>query len=418
MSTDYNLQTYASDLLKYRTQNSSNQQIYDKVLQDNNNEIINALGGMQTIIQLCLTNPNAKNEIDYSHFMLLQSIMNKNNITLDTKDKKDNTHSNTSKMQHPANSNDMIISDLSQFRKTSIIFTADTQNNLYFRLFSDHIAEIISYNVLQTKWYPLTMISFIAINGVISLIYDTFYGRDMIYYIFLYSTYVACTIVTCSYTLSVNISIFKLIIERFDFWFKMYNVILFLTSWHWIIYISEYRKDHNAPGGIHSALTCLVSFSVFFWSFVLDGIAVSAKIKKIAILTLSIYCVVTIIVGYFTYYDVFWDPFESFDFKHTRINFKNIYLSSSFNLVLFVMKPIINDVVRCFRRKIGGKNKSINQNDGRGINGQNSDERCTTVFKRPYIHWKRKDVRAIRELQAMSSMSTPNGTNHALQMGV
>ena len=43
----------------------------------------------------------------------------------------------------------------------------------------------------------------------------------------------------------------------------------------------------------------------------LDGIAISSRIKKIAIFVLSVYFAVVIVVGYSTYYDVFWNPFES-----------------------------------------------------------------------------------------------------------
>ena len=89
--------------------------------------------------------------------------------------------------------------------------------------------------------------------------------------------------------------------------------------------------------------------------------------------------------------DVVWNPFQSFEYS--EISFKSVFISCSMNLALFVLKPFLSSMMRGIRRRIcvtsDHDNETMNENINHDIEEHkvSNYQRCSSVYKRPYLHW-------------------------------
>ena len=116
--------------------------------------------------------------------------------------------------------------------------------------------------------------------------------------------------------------------------------------------------------------------------FVFDALLAPAIVKTVITAQFSCVAVYYIVHAYFSYDDVLWNPLESFNFQHTEISFKNLYMSSLLNIVLFMSKPIFSKIARCVRDR--GKIRSSNES-GNNHSVKMNLERCALIHKRPHL---------------------------------
>ena len=81
--------------------------------------------------------------------------------------------------------------------------------------------------------------------------------------------------------------------------------------------------------------------------------------------------------------NAYWNPFERYNFKYSKIDFKSIFVSSQINLCLFMLKPIFSQINRKMRRcTLHKKNARESTKDHESL-----VQRSFVLYKRPYIHW-------------------------------
>ena len=128
-------------------------------------------------------------------------------------------------------------------------------------------------------------------------------------------------------------------------------------------------------------------FSAFILVFCIDGLYIPNKTKKLILGIMSISGLAMTIRTYFRMGEVEWNPFEDYNFSHTQISFKSLFLSSSGNLVLFLAKPILSDMMRYLRRKCCVWNPA-NVPDSSNHRNRVVKERCVGLYKRSHVRWQ------------------------------
>ena len=209
---------------------------------------------------------------------------------------------------------------------------------------------------------------------------------------------VTAVVLSCSYLLSVNGTLFKLILQTFDFWFKMYNLFVYLIL---SIYIRSNMISTSIGGGNkkidnldastwgYSIFTGIATFLIFFWMFLLDATLLSTTTKNVSILLLCFYFSYYGFVVYFTIDDMNWNPFSSYNnvSLYTNINVKLLFISALLNMEIFILKPMIGVLARSLKRRLCCKTTlSILEN-----NNMTELQECRTIYKRPTIKWKNID---------------------------
>ena len=75
-----------------------------------------------------------------------------------------------------------------------------------------------------------------------------------------------------------------------------------------------------------------------------------------------------------------YNPFDEENFQYSNISFKNLYLSSMFNIGLFVGKSLIIQFIRgCYYKLRRDRNRQTNDKD--------QYQTCSLIYKRPKIEW-------------------------------
>ena len=112
------------------------------------------------------------------------------------------------------------------------------------------------------------------------------------------------------------------------------------------------------------------------------------KIKR-KIVSMYIILFVPFVIGqYFLYEDVFYNPFEHYNFTHTRFSVKSVFLGSYVNMLLFIAKPIIIDITRWFQRLTGCT--KVKHSDSSLSSSNQQFERLVCPYKRCKVKWQTK----------------------------
>ena len=207
-----------------------------------------------------------------------------------------------------------------------------------------------------------------------------FFDYDAIYYSLTIGAYSITSFASLSYIFSANFSIIVFIIQTFDFWYKMYNMTLFIVS----AYFINLSFTENIIYYVTVSFTIICAYG---FSFIFDAISIQTKYKNLFIITAVSWGVYVALNVYFSVDDDHstWNPFEKYNFQHSKINFKSILVSSQINLCLFMLKPIFIQISRKIRRFICN-NQNIRQN--LNIKDYSSFIQSSYVlYKRPYVHW-------------------------------
>lgn len=270
-----------------------------------------------------------------------------------------------------------------EYEKSSIVINIDAKNNLYFKYLSPSVADFMYYNVLLNKWYPIVSMTIAATFAILAEIFryfiDEYYG-----FLFLCIGYITVFMITLSYAFSANIEIVYLIIQTFDFWFKLWNLVLFAIS---ILILFNYGIYHwPAYFQICVISTTLCIFCVLF---IIDSINIANnKVKNGIIIFIAMYCVYQTVQSYFTDPDILYNPFQRYDIDESQISFKSVFMSSLTNLGLFIMKPVLSKVAK--KILIQSKICNFKRMQNAGPNNNAKYDRCGLIYKRPKLHWNNK----------------------------
>ena len=304
----------------------------------------------------------------------------------------------------------LVVSNIYQFYTNKVIIKADATQNIYFKHLTREKASYLLYNIILTKWYPVAVLILVGWLLFLSVACSWFVSDEdianTIYYSLRSIVYIIDVIFCLSCVFASNFVIFNLVIQSFDFWFKMYNLILFLIS---VFVLNSSQAEYEWPI-LPLILQCCATFMIFFMSFILDAVAHSYKLKTIVCSIVSIYYFWRAVVVYFTYKPMLWDPFENTFGKsnHTSIDFKSLNIASLMNLIIFILKPVLGKIMR----KIGqiccnaNYNRTFSQPDEFvADNTKEKYQRCSGIYKKPKIYWLNKNKRMYNS-QEISSTST------------
>ena len=388
----------------------TNGDVYQKILVDCQNDIIENIGGLNTMIQLCLTHDQFCTDTYESQFDSFRNLMESKLEHLESKESQDtiqmrdddynDIYPNHTPITIDQNvcrktiankkTTKTIVPNLEEFYRHSIAMVAYCSDNLYFVYLSKENAKYICYHILHTKIYPIIMITIgilFAFCGQVSWIVS---GYSVMYHLLSSISYFAAIVFSISYILSTNISIVTFIIQTFDFWYKMYNLVI------WIITL--YFVDRGSSIA-YFILSSIVLVCVYLFLFILDATSISTKFKNMCIILVVLYGTYVCLFVYFFADDTQWNPFKKYNFEFTNVSFKSLFIGSQSNLCLFILKPILSQIVRKMRKcaihKQKNKKEEKNYNTiASTINKHNDDirQRSYVLYKRPYVHWT-KDSR-------------------------
>ena len=272
------------------------------------------------------------------------------------------------------------VPQLQNYIATKETVSVDPTNNLYFRIFTRERANYLFYNVLHNRTYPTILLSIFFIFTVIGIPARFNYDPNRSDNTIAEALYMSCIIVTTlivgifftSHVFGANLTAIGTILHTFDFWFKMYNLILSAISYYYLE-LKDFENNKETAMLADQPFIYWLRFWLFgisgafaaFVFFTIDSLRITFKWKVLV----SIFATVTFIFFglfyYFTYDGsiVEYNPFKSF--KLTSINFKNVFISSTINLALFMAKPLLTFfkyATKGCRRKMKAKFKSNSNN--------------------------------------------------------
>ena len=239
---------------------------------------------------------------------------------------------------------------------------------MYKILYGFSLTSVVSQ---PTKVYPVGAVIIFAMLAIASQTYWYFFGYDTIYYLLIIASDSVSIFSCMSYIFSTNISMVSFTIQTFDFWYKMYNLMLWIVTSYFVI------PDFNQ----NSYVYVIGSFSAvcgYGLSFVLDATSIENKYKNTFIILVVSWGAYNALNVYFLIDDAnyYWNPFEQYNFEYSNIHFKSVYVSSQTNLCLFMLKPIFSQINHKMRRYM-----CLRKN--RNTLGQTS----YVLYKRAHVHW-------------------------------
>ena len=202
-------------------------------------------------------------------------------------------------------------------------------------------------------------------------------------------------------------------IESFDFWYKMANLILCLISSIWIsndsASISSQQPDDDDDNKSYIdnfGLTFIVRtswFTIFMMIFLSDAILFAVKTRQFFLCGIAVIFLGYTISVFFNVNEdeshLNWNPFSMYSNgigKYTNINGKSLVLSSITNLVLFSLKPICSnkgkEAKQCLCQAIKCSKEPKDSKDSNKINCNKYLMQSTSVYKKPYFEWKNVDI--------------------------
>ena len=418
-------------------------------------EIINNLGGLDSIVKHCLTDhnycqQNIKQENienlkqlfvtekghdgDIDDIQIIEAFTddeNKNNGNVDVYNTIHHNLTLTKISSNNCGNQDKIslMGSIAPFQTYHPTFIIDAKRCFYFKHLPLHIASFIYYRILLNKWWIIFLCGIEFLRVTIWSIT----GSVPIFIAIIFGLIQTCACI--AYYLSINIEMFGLITETFDFWFKLYN----LTVGFLCEIVLQYWIDVDVTG-INLVMAIWRNIFLFFvtaLSFFIDGLCVSYKIKIIVSICYGLFLLSNAIFVFFGVNEnsdnVNWNPFKQWENsfgKYTNINFKNVYVSAILNLTVFAVKPLFSLVFRkivckclCIFKPCDKYISSVNKNNNSSSskakantdNGQdlNFVQRSTTVYKKPYFEWihfsptKISSIQEQMQIKATVSQASP-----------
>ena len=440
--------------------------------------IINNLGGLQNVIKLCLTHTESNEQFCQNAISSINSLLNQadnnNNVnintdtnancintanttnTTNTTDKTNrkqcsncNLHCSATSIQtsvatkkniiavdftpisnatKPKTSlfsqsvcdqfeldNIIVARNPKDFEESSIVFYANTCNNLYFKWLDYEKANKCMNFVLLNKWFVITMVTMCGILFCASEALKISMTVDInsALYLLLKVLFGICSIIIfTSLASAMNFGIIFLIFHTFDFWFKIWNLLLWQISFAWINFQTTNRSILDL---IMTMVSVMIGFTV---TFLVDAIPLKYRLKRIGTAIVAFVCLIGLILTYFTYDNLFVNPFAEqsgnindnnsdnsngdYSFQHSKISVKSVFLGAYSNLIIFICKPILGDLAKWLQNK-WKYNCSCYATDEYDIDDMDSPavrrlttlsetqalERLVSIYKQPRLKWNK-----------------------------
>ena len=172
----------------------------------------------------------------------------------------------------------------------------------------------------------------------------------------------------------------------------MYNLVVFTVSNVTILEGSRGRGGSllfDVFFGLN-AFEVIVTTVTMISLFYLDACYLSLKNRCIIIITLNIVWVVNYITVYW-HVDIndsffIWNPLKHYNFQYTNVNWKNMYLSSLSNIIVFTLKPIFGYFIRRLTR-IGVTNKNMDSLNCKHGKFQFQSQSLAIHHRRQRLQW-------------------------------
>ena len=196
-------------------------------------------------------------------------------------------------------------------------------------------------NLILRRWYVIIITTITSSMTLSVLLLKELYGAQSVVYLVMMLLSRIVPIIGCIlWILAMNLDVVYIIRNSFDFWFKMWNLLIWEISFAWINIATDNRVV------IDLILSMIAIFVLSFVIFCIDGVPMGYYVKRNALLVFVLFYSALIIVLYFTYENVYVNPLEKYNFEHTRVSVKDLFLGSLANVLLFVGKPIFGDTGR------------------------------------------------------------------------
>ena len=338
----------------------SNDDTFGRIIDHSNllaGQIVIALGGFEKVINLCLTHNDSITDEQYCQDTIssLRALIlineekevnnettniNTNNNLGDTKQNHDQIRKTATKPasakvselfvnriasggshNHNNNSNSTLFAEnREQFDAQYVVLHPNIKSNICYRLLSDERADWCINMILHSKWYNYTIFGlavFFGLTAELTKVMDQFGVHSVGYLVCRISASVCALIWLGSWISSMNFDVIEIIVHTFDFWFKLWNMVLWLVSFFWMNIVTSDRYLVDL-----TALAISISMGTLTASL-LDAIPIAYKVKRIVTLVVTVGFILGLILSYFGYTDVLYNPFEKYNFKHTQISSKN-----------------------------------------------------------------------------------------------
>ena len=160
------------------------------------------------------------------------------------------------------------------------------------------------------------------------------------------------------------------------------------------------RLNWSVFDWIISSVALFLSFGLLF---LMDGLHVSNRSKYIAVFGFLTFMMYDNIMKFFYYQDVSYNIFDNNVFPYSKINFKDVYISSQANLILFGFKPIVTPLIGMLKKRIcscsgdGEMHSATDEQLQLPQQAQEAKKRLQTaygLYKRPKLKWKSMDQHA------------------------
>ena len=411
-------------------QDPQNEQLLNNIFANNIDTVIESLGGLCNIIQLCLTNPTASQSIDSDKFESFVRILTDNGISyqnrLDTSENNEitivydnsndkpqippsptmvmsdsdmndrqsgvervhsidtadtnNNNSNQNQCHQTTNCTNLNIKNLDEYYQSRLIINAKAEDKIMFQLFGQagYVQQLVTNEI-----FLYLVITIVGVGFMIAFTVLILDGQNMAYYTTLTVVFTTAFILQVIILLNSHRMLYSLTFNTFDFWFVLWhaaNVIVSRTA----------LGIYNQQFVWYSISRTVTAFSTAICLVCFDALDVSKQFKAIARTMVFIYFSFLVLSFYFSGEDVEWNPFESYNIKQSNISFKSVYLSSMTNIILFAFKPLYKDIYRVLRKRLYAA-FNVLDNNAVGTTQQVNDknyQRCEFLYTRPYVRWE------------------------------
>ena len=212
------------------TQGVLNEKEFSSLLSKKKAAIISNLGGMEKVIQLCLTNENADYTIGGEDVLSLEALFGVA--------KREEELQLQQAQSVPLDSNN--------FWQEKISLSINASNNFYFVLLPNKIAAFVFYNIILNKYYALSIVGLYFATAVSARIFV-----HLSLYVYVWPVGWSCLILALIFALtqllSVNLDVGKNVLQTFDFlefWYVFISrlfcyICKFINSKHLLTKVAE-----------------------------------------------------------------------------------------------------------------------------------------------------------------------------------
>ena len=295
---------------------------------------------------------------------------------------------------------DTDLTTIDRYNRKKIIYEVYPENNLYFKCLPPKLAKFMYYKAANKNCMLMCAI-LLFIFFILSYMVDFISDPDdvscrtigSIFWLVGWSFMFVGSIILL---FSVNLDLASVILNSFDFWFKTFNNVI-ATVCLSIIRIHRHKLGNygNINQTMYITISAIFESTPIFIIFLLDATLISHHIKTRRACTCfgALLILYTCTMDFFTLnenIDQFnWNPFTLFGkeiSEYTNVNFKNLYVSSSTNLILFLMKPLFGVVARKIRKSICKRAKNDTKKNTSNI--EKTLLPSSSVYKKPYFYWR------------------------------